>query len=92
MPCSTFLGGGVQDTLSILWYGSRYHDGWELKTQSNTTTSQPPPRAYLRLFRRKKKSQNKNFDDHVRTIFTLMPKLTATMVMFVSLDEFWATS
>jgi hypothetical protein len=42
----------------------------------------------------KKKSQNKNFDDHTRTILlALIPKLTiATMEMFSSFDEFWATS
>jgi hypothetical protein len=53
---------------------------------TTTTTGSSP------AFQAEKKSQNKNFNDHVRTIFTLMPKLTATMVMFVSLDEFWATS
>jgi hypothetical protein len=48
----------------------------------------PPPGSTT--LRGKNKSQNKNFDNHITTIYlALIPKLTiATMVMFISLNKF----
>jgi hypothetical protein len=42
----------------------------------------------------KKKSQNKNFDDHIITIYLALTSTSSvlTMEMFSLLDEFWATS
>ena len=54
----------------------------------------PSSEAHLVLFGRKKSLQNKNFDDHITTMYlALMPRLTVTtMEVFLSLAEFWATS
>ena len=46
--------------------------------------------AHLRLFGGKKKSQNKNFDNHITTIYLALTSTSSilTMEMFSSLDEF----
>jgi hypothetical protein len=52
-------------------------------------TMHHPPRLILDYLAGLKKSQNKNFDDHITTIsLALMPKLTlVTMEVFLSLEK-----
>jgi hypothetical protein len=66
--CHPKMARQAQPPAIFLWIPFCHEFSWEEKLVAPLIARTPSSEAHLVLFGGKKKSQNKNFDDHIRTI------------------------